>query len=68
MMQPELVMMLKISRDLGPRDGRGRIVNVPSMLALVAPCNRMAHTAYTTSKHGTSSETLIGNPVFLQTD
>lgn len=22
------------------------------MLALVAPCNRMAHTAYTTSKHG----------------
>ena len=58
MMQLELVMILRISRDLGPRDGRGRIVNVASMLAVVAPCNRMAHTAYTTSKHGTDPERL----------
>lgn len=39
-------------RDLGPRVGRGRIINVGSMFAVVAP-NNQDHTAYTTAKHGT---------------
>ncbi|KAJ4179099.1 hypothetical protein NW755_012699 [Fusarium falciforme] len=55
----ELAVMVK-QKDLGPRDGRGRIVNVASMLAVVAPCNRMAHTAYTTSKHGVVGLTKAG--------
>ena len=38
--------------DLGPREGRGRIINVASMYGLVAPCDTMAHTAYTAAKHG----------------
>ncbi|EGY17508.1 hypothetical protein VD0002_g142 [Verticillium dahliae] len=38
--------------DLGPRRGRGRIVNVASMYGLVAPAHHLAHTAYTAAKHG----------------
>ncbi|KAJ3522582.1 hypothetical protein NM208_g12794 [Fusarium decemcellulare] len=47
----ELAVMVK-QEDLGPRDGRGRIINVASMYAIVAPSNHLAHTAYTTAKHG----------------
>ncbi|CAM1510094.1 Fc.00g004290.m01.CDS01 [Cosmosporella sp. VM-42] len=43
---------LTLSRDLGPRTGRGRIINVASMLGLVATNPRLSHTAYSTSKHG----------------
>ncbi|KAF4485707.1 dehydrogenase [Fusarium agapanthi] len=37
--------------DLGHRVGRGRIINVGSMFAVVAP-NNQDHTAYATAKHG----------------
>ncbi|KAF4969102.1 hypothetical protein FZEAL_10296 [Fusarium zealandicum] len=47
----ELAVMVN-QENLGPRDGRGRIVNVASMLGIVGPSNRHAHTAYSTSKHG----------------
>ncbi|KAM0335550.1 hypothetical protein ACHAQA_000598 [Verticillium albo-atrum] len=38
--------------DQGPRRGRGRIINVASMYGIVAPAHHLAHTAYTTAKHG----------------
>ncbi|KAH8906170.1 3-oxoacyl-reductase [Coniochaeta sp. PMI_546] len=47
----ELGVMLG-QEDLGPREGRGRIINVASMYGLVAPCHTMAHTAYAAAKHG----------------
>ncbi|KAK7417119.1 hypothetical protein QQZ08_011745 [Neonectria magnoliae] len=47
----ELSFMVK-QNDLGTREGRGRIINVASMYGIVAPCNRLHHTAYATSKHG----------------
>lgn len=40
------------TRDLGLREGRGRIINVASMYGVVAPCHTMAHTAYAAAKHG----------------
>ncbi|KAF5709112.1 dehydrogenase [Fusarium globosum] len=46
----ELDVMIN-QEDLGPRVGRGRIINVGSMFAVVAP-NNQDHTAYTTAKHG----------------
>ncbi|CAI6093137.1 unnamed protein product [Clonostachys chloroleuca] len=46
----ELAVMVK-QEDLGPREGRGRIINVASMYGIVAPYHGMAHTAYTTAKH-----------------
>ncbi|KAI6781279.1 3-oxoacyl-[acyl-carrier-protein] reductase-like protein [Emericellopsis cladophorae] len=47
----ELAAMVK-QEDLGPRDGRGRIINIASMYGLVAPNSRLSHTSYTTAKHG----------------
>ncbi|KAM0274950.1 hypothetical protein ACHAQH_007718 [Verticillium albo-atrum] len=47
----ELKAMLE-QEDLGTRIGRGRIINVASMYGLVAPAHHLAHTAYTTAKHG----------------
>lgn len=47
----ELSVMVK-QEDLGSREGRGRIINVASMLGLVAPSPRLHHTAYSTAKHG----------------
>ncbi|KFH46309.1 3-oxoacyl-[acyl-carrier-protein] reductase-like protein [Hapsidospora chrysogenum ATCC 11550] len=46
----ELAVMVK-QEDLGPRDGRGRIINIASMYGIIAPNSRLPHTAYTTSKH-----------------
>ncbi|KAF5019248.1 hypothetical protein F66182_8740 [Fusarium sp. NRRL 66182] len=46
----ELSAMVK-QEDLGPRVGRGRIINIGSMFAHVAPSNQ-DHTAYTAAKHG----------------
>lgn len=40
------------NRDLGPREGRGRIINVASMYGVSAPCYTMYQTAYTAAKHG----------------
>lgn len=45
-------------RDLGPRDGRGRIINIASMYGIVAPNSRLPHTSYTASKHGTYTSAL----------
>lgn len=39
-------------RDLGPKEGRGRIVNVASMYGLIAPSSHLSHTPYVTAKHG----------------
>ncbi|ROT36337.1 3-oxoacyl-reductase [Sodiomyces alkalinus F11] len=47
----ELKVMIN-QEDLGPRQGRGRIINVASMYGLVAPCHYHSHTAYATAKHG----------------
>lgn len=47
----EIVHMLK-QEDLGPRIGRGRIINVASMLGLVAAPPHLHQTSYSTSKHG----------------
>ncbi|KAK0385091.1 hypothetical protein NLU13_7569 [Sarocladium strictum] len=47
----EIAVMLK-QENLGPREGRGRIINVASMYGLVAPCGTMHHTAYAAAKHG----------------
>ncbi|KAI1264813.1 3-oxoacyl-reductase [Xylariaceae sp. FL1019] len=46
----EITHMLK-QEDRGKRDGRGRIINVASMLGIVSPGTTMSHTAYTASKH-----------------
>ncbi|KAL5603756.1 hypothetical protein FOVSG1_006506 [Fusarium oxysporum f. sp. vasinfectum] len=50
--QKEGLRVMVNQEDLGPRIGRGRIINVGSMYGLVAP-NNQDHTAYTTAKHGT---------------
>ncbi|KAH6976933.1 hypothetical protein BKA56DRAFT_587257 [Ilyonectria sp. MPI-CAGE-AT-0026] len=50
--QKEELGIMVNQEDLGPREGRGRIINVASMLGVVAPCNSQHHTAYATSKHG----------------
>ncbi|CAK7244167.1 MAG: hypothetical protein STHCBS139747_005702 [Sporothrix thermara] len=47
----ELAVMMG-QEDLGPRDGRGRIINTASMYGIVSPGSHMAQTAYTTAKHG----------------
>ncbi|KAJ4274453.1 hypothetical protein NW764_011614 [Fusarium oxysporum] len=49
--QKEELDVMVNQEDLGPRIGRGRIINVGSMFAVVAP-NNQDHTAYTTAKHG----------------
>ncbi|KAJ4261407.1 hypothetical protein NW762_006830 [Fusarium torreyae] len=49
--QKEELGVMVNQEDLGPRVGRGRIINIGSMYALVAP-NNQDHTAYTTAKHG----------------
>ncbi|KAF4965813.1 hypothetical protein FSARC_6424 [Fusarium sarcochroum] len=48
--QKEELGVMVNQEDLGPRVGRGRIINIGSMYALVAP-NNQDHTAYTTAKH-----------------
>ncbi|OAA53616.1 3-oxoacyl-[acyl-carrier-protein] reductase [Niveomyces insectorum RCEF 264] len=47
----ELAVMVK-QEDLGPREGRGRIINTASMFGIVAPGTLMSHTAYAAAKHG----------------
>jgi len=47
----ELRHMLE-QEDLGPRRGRGKIINVASMYGIVGPPHFLAHTAYATAKHG----------------
>ncbi|KAI1859653.1 uncharacterized protein JN550_011848 [Neoarthrinium moseri] len=50
--QKEQISAMLKQEDLGPREGRGRIINVASMFGLVAPGTYMSHTAYTAAKHG----------------
>jgi NAD(P)-dependent dehydrogenase (short-subunit alcohol dehydrogenase family) len=40
------------SRNLGPREGRGIIINVASMYGLSGPPGNVAASPYTASKHG----------------
>ncbi|CAK7201382.1 hypothetical protein SEUCBS139899_004086 [Sporothrix eucalyptigena] len=47
----ELAIMVN-QEDLGPRDGRGRIINTASMYGIVAPGSVMSQTAYAAAKHG----------------
>ncbi|TPX07223.1 uncharacterized protein E0L32_010817 [Thyridium curvatum] len=48
----ELAVMVE-QEDLGVREGRGRIINVASMLGLIAPgVRQLPHTAYSAAKHG----------------
>ncbi|KAI9154748.1 Short-chain dehydrogenase srdC [Paramyrothecium foliicola] len=47
----EISYMLK-QEDLGPRIGRGRIINIASVLGLVAAPPVFHQTSYSTSKHG----------------
>ncbi|KAH7270492.1 uncharacterized protein BKA55DRAFT_588918 [Fusarium redolens] len=58
--QKEELDVMVNQEDLGPRIGRGRIINVGSMFAVVAP-NNQDHTAYTTAKHvRPSTDRLLG--------
>ncbi|KXJ86805.1 3-oxoacyl-reductase [Microdochium bolleyi] len=44
--------VMRAQEDLGPRVGKGRIINIASMYGLVAPGAPMHHAAYAASKHG----------------
>lgn len=50
--QIEELRIMMGQEDLGPRLGRGCIVNVSSMYGIVAPGPNFPHTAYATAKHG----------------
>ncbi|KAJ9134834.1 Short-chain dehydrogenase [Coniochaeta hoffmannii] len=50
--QKEELGVMVGQEDLGPREGRGRIINVASMYGVSAPCYTMYQTAYTAAKHG----------------
>lgn len=47
----QIKQMLK-QDSLGPREGRGKIINVASMYGLVGTCPTLAAPAYVASKHG----------------
>ncbi|KAJ2891663.1 3-oxoacyl-[acyl-carrier-protein] reductase [Zalerion maritima] len=49
--QREELKLMVDQKDLGPREGRGRIINVASMYGIVSPSYTMNHTAYTAAKH-----------------
>ena len=49
--QKEEICVMRTQEDLGPRDGRGRIINTASMYGIVAGLNS-AQTAYAAAKHG----------------
>ncbi|KAH8655195.1 3-oxoacyl-reductase [Xylariales sp. PMI_506] len=50
--QKEEISVMLGQEDLGPRVGRGRIINVASMYGLIAPHSYISATAYTAAKHG----------------
>lgn len=50
--QKEELRVMRAQEDRGPRDGRGRIINVASIFGLFGPPNGMCHTAYSAAKHG----------------
>ncbi|RYP83554.1 hypothetical protein DL769_001341 [Monosporascus sp. CRB-8-3] len=50
--QKEQISYMLKQEDLGPRIGRGRIINVASMLGLVAAPPHLHQTSYSASKHG----------------
>ncbi|KAK8094941.1 short chain dehydrogenase reductase [Apiospora hydei] len=50
--QREALRVMVGQEDLGPREGRGRIINTASMLGLSAPPRGLVHTPYTAAKHG----------------
>jgi NAD(P)-dependent dehydrogenase (short-subunit alcohol dehydrogenase family) len=43
---------IDLGRDLGPRCGRGNIINVSSMYGICAPPPGITSTPYTAAKHG----------------
>lgn len=45
--------IFSLLRNLGPRRGRGVIINTASLYGLRAPMVPLYQTAYTTAKHGT---------------
>jgi NAD(P)-dependent dehydrogenase (short-subunit alcohol dehydrogenase family) len=47
----ELAVMVN-QEDRGPREGRGRIINVASMFGIVSPSSLIPQTAYAAAKHG----------------
>lgn len=47
----KLLMTFEMSRDRGPREGRGNIINVASMYGLVGTPAHISATSYTASKH-----------------
>jgi NAD(P)-dependent dehydrogenase (short-subunit alcohol dehydrogenase family) len=47
--------MLMNKSSLGPRQGRGTIVNVASMYGIIAPAASLPLTPYTATKHGNKS-------------
>lgn len=49
---------LTLSRDLGVREGRGRIINVSSMYGLKATGPHLPSTPYVASKHGETAPSL----------
>ncbi|EPE04495.1 short chain dehydrogenase reductase family oxidoreductase [Ophiostoma piceae UAMH 11346] len=49
--QKEEICVMRNQDDLGPRDGRGRIINTASMYGIVAGAT-LAQTAYSAAKHG----------------
>ncbi|KAF6823655.1 short-chain dehydrogenase reductase sdr [Colletotrichum plurivorum] len=50
--QREEINVMLNQEDLGPRRGRGTIINVASMFGLLSPSLFMSHTAYSAAKHG----------------
>ncbi|CAG9949020.1 unnamed protein product [Clonostachys rosea f. rosea IK726] len=50
--QKEQLKVMLNQEDLGPRVGRGNIINLSSMYGLVSPNGRMHNSAYVASKHG----------------
>jgi NAD(P)-dependent dehydrogenase (short-subunit alcohol dehydrogenase family) len=55
-------MKLTSTRDLGPRIGRGTIINTASMYGLIAPAMTIPAAAYAASKHGVLGLTKAVSP------
>ncbi|KAI1849388.1 hypothetical protein JX266_004883 [Neoarthrinium moseri] len=50
--QREELRVMKNQDDKGPRQGRGRIINIASIFGLFGAPNGLPHTAYIAAKHG----------------
>ncbi|KAK4064489.1 hypothetical protein Trihar35433_8006 [Trichoderma harzianum] len=50
--QTEELRIMKDQEDLGPRRGRGAIINVSSLYGLIKPLYPIYYTAYAAAKHG----------------